>query len=421
MHPALRQCSPADVVERLRPGMTVYVPGVSGESLPFYEALRHGADRTAGVTFVGVHFPGINDTDYLGLHPGARQRAYFMSSSVRRALGEGRADLIPLDYPGIVRDLEQHVAVDIAIAQVAPPDGQGLCSLGVSQDFTPSVWHRAALRVAHINPALPPTRGSFSIRATDCDLVFESASGVPTLPSEEPDVVAQRHASLVASLVPDGATLQFGIGRLQTAIVAALTGHRRLRIHSGMVSSRAAHLVDAGAIAGVGAIETGVALGDAAFYERVGADDTFYFRPVSETHDLRRIAAIPDFCAINSAIAVDLFGQVNAECIDGRLVAGAGGLPAFAAGARLAPRGRSIVALSATADRNNASRIVPQLGAGALVTLARHEADFVVTEFGVADLRTRSIHERAQALIQVAAPQFRETLAAEWHAISRRL
>jgi len=416
-----KRCGVTDVLAVLRPGMHVYVPGMSGESLAFYEALCSAPERAAGVTFLGVHFPGINRTDYAALHPAARQRAYFMSPAVRRGLAEGRVDLMPLDYPGIVRDLEQHAGVDVAVAQVTPPDERGECSLGASHDFIPSVWNRAALRVAHVNPALPRTRGSFAVRAADCHLLFESATAIPTLTSEAPDATTQRHAALVASLVTDGATLQFGVGRLQTAILGALTGHRRLRIHSGMVSSPVARLIDAGTVAGEGAIEAGVALGDAAFYERVGADPTFYFRPVRETHDVRRIAAIPDFCAINSAVSVDLFGQVNAECIGGRLVAGAGGLPAFAAGARLATGGRSIIVLSATADGGSTSRIVSHSGAGSLVTLARHEADFVVTEFGVADLRTCSVHERAQALIRVAAPQFREALAAEWHAASRRL
>ena len=151
--------SAREVVSRLRPGMTVFVPGVSGESLPFYEELLRDPERAAGVTFVGVHFPGINRTDYLALHPTTRQRAYFMSPAIRAALEDGRVDLMPLDYPGIVRDLEQNVSVDVAVAQVSPPDERGFCSLGASYDFLPSVWHQARVRVAHVNPRLPRTRG----------------------------------------------------------------------------------------------------------------------------------------------------------------------------------------------------------------------------------------------------------------------
>jgi acyl-CoA hydrolase len=187
------------------------------------------------------------------------------------------------------------------------------------------------------------------------------------------------------------------------------------------VSAAVTGLIDAGVIEGERAIEAGVALGDASFYERVGRDDTFYFRPVHETHDIRRIATIPDFCAINSAVSVDLFGQVNAECVAGRLIAGAGGLPAFAAAARLAPRGRSIIVLPATADRGRTSRIICANGADSLTTLPRHEADIVVTEYGIATLSSRSVHDRARALIGVAAPQFRESLEAEWHRMSALL
>jgi acyl-CoA hydrolase len=401
--------------------MTVFVPGMSGESLPFYAELARNPERAAGVTFAGVHFPGINQTNYLALHPTCRQRAYFMSAAVRSALGEGRVDLMPLDYPGIVRDLEQQLTVDVAVAQVSPPDDRGLCSLGASHDFVPSVWRQARLRIAHINPRLPRTRGSFVVRSEDVDVAFEQEADIPSLPPEAVDAQTHRHAALAATLINDGDTLQFGVGRLQAGILSALCNHRRLSVYSGMVSSPVTRLIDAGAIEGERGIQAGVALGDAAFYERIGADDTFYFRPVSETHDVRRVSIIPAFCAINSALSVDLFGQVNAETAGGRLVAGAGGLPAFARAAGISPGGRSIIALSATAEGGRLSRIVATAGEGSLITLPRHEADFVVTEFGIADLRGRSLHARARALIEVAAPQFRESLEADWHSIAAAL
>jgi acyl-CoA hydrolase len=208
---------------------------------------------------------------------------------------------------------------------------------------------------------------------------------------------------------------------LQGAILEALGGHRRLRVYSGMVSSPVARLVDEGVISGEGAIEAGVALGDASFYDRVGRDATFYFRPVRETHDVRRIAAIPNFCAINSALAVDLWGQANAESIDGRMVAGAGGLPAFSTGARLAANGRSVISLSATAEGGRASRIVAKFPAGAITTVPRHETDCVVTEYGTAELRGLSLQARARALIGIAAPQFREQLASQWLEMEKAL
>jgi acyl-CoA hydrolase len=415
MATATTQCSLSHVASQLRPGMTAFIPGMSGESLAFYGELLRDPQRAAGVTFAGVHFPGINKTDYLGLHPTCRQRAYFMSPAIRGEVGAGRVDLMPLDYPGIVRDLERNVAVDIVVAQVSMPDDRGMYALGASYDFLPSVWHSARLRVLHINPRLPRTRGSFAICAEDAHLAFESEADIPTLSPEPIDETTRRHAALVASLINDGDTLQFGIGRLQAAILIALSNHRRLSVYSGMVSSPIMRLVDSGVIRGERAIQAGVALGDPEFYARISADDTFYFRPVSETHDIRRLSTITDFCAINSALSVDLFGQANAECVGRRLVAGAGGLPAFAAAARLCIGGRSIIVLPATADGGKVSRIVAVEDDRSLITLPRHEADFVVTEFGIADLRARDVFGRARALIAIAAPQFREGLAAQWH------
>jgi acyl-CoA hydrolase len=188
-----------------------------------------------------------------------------------------------------------------------------------------------------------------------------------------------------------------------------------------MVSSGILQLLDQGAIEGPRTIECGVALGDTDFYARLNDDPTFYFRPVRETHDVRRISAIPNFCAINSALEVDLLGQVNVDCLNGRLIAGVGGLPAFSMGARLSPGGRSIIVLPASSDAGSTSRIVCQLDGRSLTALPRAEADYVVTEHGIAALRGLSIHQRAQALISVAAPQFREPLEREWHERARDL
>ncbi len=421
MNAPLRLSPSVAALDMLRPGTTVFVPGVSGESLAFFEELARHPDRADGLTFVGVHFPGINRCDYLSLHPNVRQRAYFMSQALREGLSTGRVDLLPLDYPGIVRDLERMRPPDVAVAQVSPPDEQGMCSLGVSQDFLPTIWHRATSRILHINPRLPRTHGSFAVRASDCDIAFESDWAIPTLQDETPDAASLRLAAMVAGLIEDGDTLQFGVGRLQAAVLGSLKNHRRLRVYSGMVSAPVVGLIDAGAIDGAGAIECGVALGNEAFYARLDRDATFFFRPTAETHDIRRIAAIPNFCAINSALEVDLFGQVNVDSLNGRLVAGVGGLPAFAAGAQLSPGGRSIIVLAASGDKGRVSRIVCAAETHPLIALPRHAADIVVTEYGVAQLRDRTVQERAQALLSIAAPEFRDELGAQWRDVERRL
>jgi acyl-CoA hydrolase len=415
------QCRLEDVFRDWKPGTTVFLPGVSGESLVLYEALKRNPEHADGVRFVSTAFPGINRSDYLGLHPRARQRAYFMLPGLRAAFGDGRAELVPLDYPGIYRDLSALEALDVALLQLTPPDAQGLCSLGVSCDFQPAVWKRAAKRIGHINSGLPRTRGSFSVPYAELDAVFEAESEILRYDAGSPGESMRHHAELVASLVRDGDVLEFGVGKLQAAILAALENHRNLCVWSGMASSPILPLLDRGVIAGAGSINIGVALGDAALYERCARDEAFYFRPVSETHDVRRIADMENFCAINSAVEVDLFGQVNADSLNGKLMAGVGGLPAFAAGALMSPGGRSIIALPAATDDGRFSRIVPKLGVPGLSALPRHAADHVVTEQGIASLRGLGVHARAAALIEIAAPQFREELERQWFEIAGKL
>lgn len=408
------------LLREFRPGMTVFLPGMSGESLALQESLVANPATADGVRFVGAHFPGINRSDYLGLHPRARQRGYFMTPGLRAGLGDGRAELMPLDYPGVFRDLSA-LSIDLAIMQVSPPDATGMCSLGVSSDFQPAVWARAKRRIAHVNPRLPRTRGSFAVRYADFDAVFEQDHAILAYDGGTPSPAMQAHAELVAGLVRDGDTLEFGVGKLQAGILAALSNHRNLRVWSGMASSPVLPLLDRGVIAGRNAVQIGVALGDDALYERASRDDAFYFRPVSETHDVRRIAAIEHFCAINSAVEVDLFGQVNADSVGGKLMAGVGGLPAFVAGAALSNGGRSIVALPAMTDNGKHSRIVPRLSDSAFVALPRYAADYVVTEHGVAAMRGLDLGARARALIAIAAPSERERLAANWHEAQAKL
>lgn len=409
------------VLDRLRPGMTVFVPGMSGESQAFFEALQARPDATAGVRFVGVHFPGINTNDYLALDPTTKLRAYFMTPSLRRGLAESRAELVHLDHPRIYRDLADCGDIDMAVAQVAPPDANGLCSPGPCCDFLPAVWAQARYKVLHINPALAATRGSFAIRCPEADAVVQAPAPVIGLPTAEPDPLQRACAESIVKLVRDGDTIEFGIGKMPAAVLEALAGHRDLKVWSGMVSPPVTRLIDQGAVAGAGAVQTGVALGDEAFYRRVAEDDTFYFRSVADTHDVRRLASIDRFCAINSAVSVDLFGQVNADSLNGKQVAGVGGLPAFVNGALLAEGGRSIICLPSTNTRGDISRLVPRLAEGELCGLPRHAADYVVTEHGVAALRGLGIDARARALIEIAAPEFRDSLTDRWRALAAGL
>lgn len=402
------------LTEALRPGLRVYAPGIAGESALLADELRADPERAAGVHFVSVQFPAIDTLDYLALHPRARLTAFFMSPSVRQGLAAGRAELLAEDYPGIAHLLGHGPPVDVAIAHLSPPDEHGVCSPGISSDFLPLVWNRARRRVAHINPRMPRTRGSFRVAFDELDGHVEAEGPLLSYREPTPGELDLRIASHAAGLVRDGDTLQLGIGTVPLALGQALQGHRGLKVHAGMITQAVRDLSEGGALETGARITTGMALGDAALHDFASRHDALWFTDVSQTHDPAAIARIPRFVAVNSALEVDLFGQVNSERTAGALQAGAGGLPAFAQGALRSPEGRLLICLRATAARGSVSRIVPALDARALCTLPRHMADAVVTEHGVAELRGRSLEQRAMALIGIASPQHRSGLAAAW-------
>lgn len=392
----------------VRASAEIYAPGCAGHSPLFERWLREASDAAAGATFTGVHIPTVNRFDFASLTPTTRFRGIFLSSERRAAWQDGRMLHLPLSYLDTWRWLEREARFDLALVQVAPPDAEGRCSLGIACDFTPAAWSRAARVVAHVNPSMPRTSGP-SIPWSRIDAAVEAEAPLLEAPDARPDPALAAVAGHVASLINDGDTIQLGLGRLQAEVLRALAGHRRLRIHAGMVSDGLLGLAEAGALADTDAVTCGVALGTDALYRRVPT--LARFAAVGETHDLARLARIERFTAINAALEVDLFGQVNGELAGGRQISGVGGLADFARGARLAPGGRSIIALTAT-DGTGASRIVPALGGP--VSLSRLDADLVVTEHGVAALRHRDVDARARALIAIAAPEHREGLELAW-------
>ena len=411
--------SAARLIDALAPGLRVFVPTLANESALLQDELAADPGRAREVVFTGVQFPGIDRADYLALHPEARLEAFFMSKSVRAGLAEGRANLRSLDYIGIARHLRESAPPDVAIAQLTPPDADGWCSAGLTNDFLPLVWSRAGRRIAHLNPRMPRTTGSFKVHRSEIDLAVEADAPLLDFVESTPGALEQRIGAHVAALVRDGDTLQFGIGAVPLALGAALSSKRRLRFHGGLVSSALRTLWEAGAMERDAPIVTGVVLGDAALRDFASKLSTLRLRDVGHTHSPAVIGAIPRFVAINSAIEVDLFGQVNAERAGGVIQAGAGGLPAFALGAQASSGGRLLVCLGATARKGTVPRIVPVLNDQGLCTLPRSLADAFVTEHGVAEVRGLSIDARAEALIGIAAPEHRAGLQAAWEALRR--
>lgn len=412
----LQTASLSAVFKALHPGSTVFLSGISGESIAFREALARNPEAARDVRFVGVFFPGINRFAYADVQRGARQRAYFMTPELRGPMREGRVELVPADYGGIVKDLCE-IDLDVAIVQCSEPDAHGNLSFGICHDFAAVGWRSAKRKVAHINPVMPRVGGCGSIRLDECDIVMEAEGPLVTYAESQPDEVMSQIGRRVAELVRDGDVVQLGVGKVASAVLAALSSHRGLRFRGGMVLEGMLPLVDGGVVRGVGAVVGGAALGSMDFYRRVSEDATFYLAPVTETHDPRINAELAGYITINGAIEVDLFGQINCETVAGRFVGGVGGMPDFVAAARLAPTGRVVFALPATAHSCRRSRIVPRLGSPGLVGAPRYNPDFVVTEYGVARLRGASVDERAEQLVSVAHPAFRDELADRWRAL----
>jgi 4-hydroxybutyrate CoA-transferase len=412
------------LADLLRPGMTVFVQGASGEPAPLLHALAAAPEASRGVHYVGCRIPGVNRIDPASFHSDARLTSFFVFGDIARSEGAGKERFLPLHYTGIWTYLAG-LQIDLALIQVAPPDGHGRCSLGVSVHFVPAVLGQAKAIVAEVNAAMPRPAQSFEIDLDRLDYVVETERPLMALTSGDRDLVIDRIGQNVASLIEDGDIVQIGIGKVPAAVLASLREHRDLGLHGGLVSDEVAELHAAGVLTGArkshepATMVCTAALGSERVYEWAGRCRDLRFAPVSHTHDIRVIAQIDNFVAINSVLAVDLCGQANAEMLGGRQVSGTGGLLDFVRGARLSRGGRSILALPSTAG-GRASRIVPRLGEGDIVSCPRADADIVVTEHGIAHLRERSVDERADALITIADPVFRDGLADRWARMRRR-
>jgi 4-hydroxybutyrate CoA-transferase len=413
------QITAARLPELLRPGMTVFVEGASGEPSPLLDALAAAPEASRGVNYVGCRIPGLNRIDLAAFHPEARLTSFFVFGDIARSHAAGRVRFLPLHYSGIWQYLAG-LPVDMALLQVSPPDADGMCSLGVSVHFVPAVLPQAKLVVAEVNQAMPRPPASYAIPYQRLDYVIATERPVLGVPLAAPTAETRTIAANVASLIGDGDTIQIGIGRLPAAVLEALGGHRDLGIHGGLVADQVADLHQAGVITGArksqdrGRMVCTAAIGSERVYRWAADCPELELAPVSYTHDVRVLAGLDNFVAINSVLAVDLGGQANAEMLDGRQVSGTGGLVDFVRGARLSRGGRSILALPATAAGGAVSRIVPRLDAQDVVSCPRADADIVVTEHGIAQLRGSSLDERARALIGIAAPAFREALEKQW-------
>jgi acyl-CoA hydrolase len=404
---------PSDLAAVLPPGGRTLVQGGSGESLLLAEAVMAAGEALGPMIFTGALIPGTNHNTYLA-NARCRAEVFFMTPPFIAAL-KASADAVEfraLCYNDI-RERFRTIPIDAALFMVTPPDADGNCSFGPACDFLAELWPLIPNRIAHINPLMPRTRGHKGIPFSEITAFVESDQPFDTVRDESDAPVANQIAAFIAPYVPDGATLQTGIGKVPAAVLKALTGRRNLRFHSGLIVDEVVDLERAGALAPGMSVLAGQAIGSERLYRAIEGE-SYTFQPVSVTHSEVLISQIPNFISINSALEVDLLGQAYSELGPKGLMSGPGGASDYARAARLSAGGLRIIALASSAARGTISRIVkPGAGAGP-VSLTRFDIDIVVTEQGSADLRGLGYDKRARALIALAPQDHREALNQAW-------
>jgi 4-hydroxybutyrate CoA-transferase len=409
-----------------KPGMHIYIQGSASEPVTILEALKNMPEASNGIHYISNLVPGLNQLDFPSLHENATMTSFFLTRELKKSFLNEKVHFVPLHLTETYNYLEEVATVDIAIIQVSPPNDWGYCSLGISADFVPAILNKAKLIIAEINDHMPCTYGEAPIHINKLDYIVETNHPLPEMPKAKYTSDMERIGKYVSSLIEDGDTLQFGIGAVPEAILSCLKEKKDLGIHSGLISDTVVDFIEAGVVTGKkktldqGKIVTGIAVGTKRLYDFVNGNPLVDFRPVCYTHSINMLKQIDNFVSINSAIEIDLFGQTNSETIRGVQFGGTGGQVDFIRGTRLSRNGRSIIGLLSTANEGKISRIVPVHESGTIVTTTRTDVHFVVTEHGIADLRNKSLQERAEILISIAAPQFREGLESAWGEIKAK-
>lgn len=397
--------------------MRVYIQPGCAEPETLVEALIRRAPAVRNVEI--VHMMTMGCAPYVSPEMAGhfRHNAVFIGSNVREAINDGRADYTPI-YLSEIEELFESgaMAIDVALVEVSPPDSHGYCSFGVGVDTTLTAAKCARYVVAQVNHYMPRTYGDSFIHMSDIDAVVESSR--PLCELKKP-VVTDMHTAIarhVAGLIEDGSVLQTGIGGIPDAVLPLLLDRKDLGVHSELVSDGVMPLIEAGVVSGARKnykprkIIVGFVLGTKKMFDFVDNNPIFEFHPTAYTNDPVLIARNDQMVAINSALEVDLTGQVCSDSIGNQFYSGIGGQVDFLRGASRSKGGKPIIALSSTAKHGTVSRIVPTLSPGAGVVTSRGLVRYVVTEHGVAYLHGKSVRERAKALIEIAHPKFRNEL-----------
>ncbi len=406
--------TPAEAIRSIRPGRRILIGSGAAEPVALVESLVKDGGHLADNEI--VHLLTLGPAPYVRPeHEGRfRHAAFFIGPNVRDAVREGRADFIPVflsEIPEVIR--RRRVRIDVALVMVTPPDRHGFVSLGVSVDIVRAAIDAADLVIAQVSAHMPWTHGDSAVHLSRIHHLVEADTPILELAHEPPGEVARAIGRNVASLVPDGATLQTGIGQIPDALLHALEDRHDLGVHTEMLSDGVMNLARRGVVTGAkktllrGKMVTSFVMGTKALYDWAHEHPALEMRPSEFTNDPGTIARHDRMISINGALAVDLTGQVASDTVGGRFYSGIGGQVDFVRGASRSKGGKAIIALPSTARGGTVSRIQAAFEEGAGVVTSRGDVHFVVTEHGVADLWGKSVRERAKALIEIAHPDMR--------------
>ena len=404
-----------ELVAKLPDRADLVVPIANGEPVRLLDALEARAASLQGVRIHQMH--ALRDRPYLhGEYAGHLEHvAWFLSHVTRPAYHEGGCHFAPANFSEVPQFMmaKQPFAV---LAAASPMDRHGYFSLGVSADYAAAMIGRVPF-VLEVNPRMPATHGANRLHHSEVSAWCEAETELIEMPLVQPDAVDIAISELIADRIPDGATIQLGIGAIPTGVADLLTDHRDLGVHTELLSDPIARLAEAGVITGTRKkthrrrIVTTFALGTRDLYDFCDTNNAVQFLPVDEVNDPRVIGREPNFISVNATLEVDLFGQCASESLGSRYWSGSGGQADFARGAQYSEGGDGFVVLPSTAKGGTISRIVPSLTPGAVVTTQKNTVDNVVTEHGVAELQGRTLRQRARALIGVADPRHRDELS----------
>jgi 4-hydroxybutyrate CoA-transferase len=415
-----KMCTAEEAASVVKNGDRVYISGNAATPYILTTALAKRKDDLHDVELVHVLLLGEDPLSKPDMEGHFRHNSLFVGPADRKAINEGRADYVPIflhQIPGLF--LSGQMPLDVAILHFSPPDEHGFMSLGVEVLSSKAAAEKARLVIAQVNDKMPRVLGDSFVHVSRVHKVVEVSEALPQLEKTPFSEVEMKIGKFIADLIEDGCTLQLGIGGIPDAVLASLKGRRDLGIHTEMVSDGVMEAIEAGIITGTqktfhpGKVIITFALGSQRLYEFVDNNPVIEAHPTDYVNHPFNVARNDNMIAINSAIELDITGQVCSDSIGTYIYSGFGGQVDFIRGAAHSKGGKPIIALPSTAKGGEMSRIVPYLKQGAGVVTTRGDVRYVVTEFGVAYLHGKNLHERTQALINIAHPKFRPELVRE--------